>query len=140
MRLAAGLLVASLWTAGCSCSGPGDAADAGHDAHAWDTAWAYEDSNTDSNADAGPCTPGIPNCATDEACIRWGARVAPPATIPVTFCSPGGGNCTLGDTACVTHDAHTTCYCGSLACSGGQICVADVPGGPTRCVQQCAGF
>ena len=140
MRYPVGLLVASFCTAGCSCADPSAASDASHDAHAWDTAWAYEDSNGDSNTDAGPCIPDLPLCTTDEDCIRWGVRVAPSGTMPITFCTPGGGYCTLGDTACVTHDHHTNCSCGSQSCQGGQICVADVPGGPTRCAQQCEGL
>lgn len=139
--LVLGLAIASA-PVGCSCAETHQRDDAGHGSH--DGGVTPDGANSDV-PDDGVCRvrPGL--CISDSDCLAWAADVAPPGTVASTTCPPGGGYCTLGVYNCSVHDGVTTCYCApttgsvGLGCAGGEICVADAAGGPTRCATQCDG-
>jgi hypothetical protein len=140
--LLSGTLAAAQTLGACSC---GDTHEPPFDASRADGDASQPVDAAADTPDDGVCRihPGL--CVTDADCSEWAAAVGPAGTTVSTMCPPGGGYCTLGVFNCSMHDGTTTCFCASappsqgLGCVGGEICVADTPGGPTRCARQCEG-
>lgn len=102
------------------------------------------DGSIDFDADIGPdtavCRATAPPCTTDEVCAQYAQYVAPPGTFAVSVCG-GVRECQRGATDCyIPAFGDRRCLCApGLGCSGGEVCVSDTPGGPTRCEQACEG-
>lgn len=113
--------------------------DSAVDAATFDAATFDAPIDRDAGHDAGICDPEPPSCVDEATCAEWGLAAAPPGTFAATICGVGPV-CSRGVTNCVTAGAGTYCQCSvGYVCVNGQICVADTPGGPARCVPACAG-
>ena len=150
LAVSVGASTAALLIAGCSCAASHvlDADATGLDAFDGDAS-SPTDAGTAESRDVGNdvwiCDPTyIPSCTDDDACQRWAQSMAPAGTIGVSRCSGtdgGTGLCLRGSSACMPGgDRGLECTCDGVSCTLAYVCVADAPGGPSRCALACDGF
>ena len=125
--------------AGCTCAASHVVVDGGYDS-------GYDGAGTDAPDTGFICDPGSPvfadpSCTDEdrEVCRSWAQGLAGPGVIGISTCAPGGFACFWGD-ACLVDGVHPPdCYCAvGDFCREGEVCVADTPDGPRRCIEACA--